>query len=213
MYIRHFKRFCVLSAIGTIALLPLLVLPAMVGVLVDESALSESFAGWSASLNFFGGALVAIAMSLRMHSLDLRTVARIAFALAAVADFASAFTVSQPMAFLCARILAGMGAGAAYTATVAAFARYDEVERGYGLFVTVQFLVSGLGLYVLPVYSPSLGTVGMFGMIALLDLVGLLMAQQLPGPAVADRRRPERRSEIHVLRSAATLFAVIGFGV
>jgi predicted MFS family arabinose efflux permease len=213
MYIRHFKRFCVFSAIGTIALLPLLVLPAMVGVLVDESAVSESFAGWSASLNFFGGALVAIAMSLRMHSLDLRSVARIGFALAAVADLASAFTATQPMAFLCARILGGVGAGAAYTAAVAAFARYDEVERGYGLFVTLQFIVSGLGLYVLPVYSPSFGTFGMFAMIAALDLVALLMAQQLPGPAVADRSRSERRSEIHVLLSAATLFALIGFGV
>jgi hypothetical protein len=53
---RDIKLFCVFSAIGTVAILPLLVLPAMVGVLVDESAISESFAGWSASVNFFGGA-------------------------------------------------------------------------------------------------------------------------------------------------------------
>lgn len=44
MYIPDFKRFCVYSAIGTVAVMPLLVLPATTGVLVDESELSESFA-------------------------------------------------------------------------------------------------------------------------------------------------------------------------
>jgi predicted MFS family arabinose efflux permease len=210
---RDIKLFCVFSAIGTVAILPLLVLPAMVGVLVDESAISESFAGWSASVNFFGGALVAIAMALRMHSLDLRRVATIALALAAAADLASALAVTQPIAFLCVRFLAGVGGGAAYTAAVAAFARYDQVERGYGLFVTLQFIVSGLGLYVLPIYSPHLGTFGMFGMIAAMDLVALLLARHLPGPAVVALRRAERGSEIRVLLSAATLFALLGFGV
>ena len=185
----------------------------MIGVLVDESGLSESFAGWSASLNFFGGALAAIGMSFRMHSLDLGRTARIGFALAAAADLASAFAAPQPLAFLCARFLAGVGAGAAYTAATAAFARYDQFERGYGLFVTLQFFVSGLGLYVLPVYSPYLGTFGMFGMIAAMDVVAFLMAQHLPGPAVAARELPERRTEIRVLLSAATLFALIGFSV
>ena len=213
MHIQNFKRFCLFSAIGTIAILPLLVLPAMIGVLVDESGLSESFAGWSSSLNFFGGALVAIAMSFRMHSLDLRRISRIGLALAAAADLASALAAPHPVAFLCARFLAGVGAGAAYTAATAAFARFEQFERGYGLFVTLQFIVSGLGLYVLPVYSQHLGTFGMFGMIAGLDLVALLMAQHLPGPAIAAGQRSANRSEMRVLLSAATLFALIGFGV
>ena len=113
MRIQHFKQFCLFSAIGTVAFLPLLVLPAMIGVLVDESGLSESFAGWSSSLNFLGGALVAIAMSFRMHSLDLRSVARIGLALAAITDLASTLAAPHPVAFLCARFLAGVGAGVA----------------------------------------------------------------------------------------------------
>ena len=130
MHIPNLKRFCIFSAIGTIALMPLLVLPAMIGVLVDESALTESFAGWSASLNFCGGALVAIGMSVRMHSIDLRKVARIGLALAAAADLASALTAAHAAAFLCVRFVAGVGAGAAYTVAIAAFGRYDQVERG-----------------------------------------------------------------------------------
>jgi predicted MFS family arabinose efflux permease len=42
--------------IGTVTLMPLLVLPAMVGILVDDAGLSEPFAGWVASANFSGSA-------------------------------------------------------------------------------------------------------------------------------------------------------------
>ncbi len=52
MQIENLRQFSVYSVIGTASFLPLLVLPAMVGVLVDEAALSESFAGWAASANF-----------------------------------------------------------------------------------------------------------------------------------------------------------------
>ena len=53
------RRFGLLSVIGSITLMPLLVLPAMVGTLIDETTLTEAQAGWSASLNFFGGAIIA----------------------------------------------------------------------------------------------------------------------------------------------------------
>jgi len=36
------------------------------------------------------------------------------------------------------------------------------MDRGYGMFVTLQFIVSGLGLYMLPVYADLLGASGLF---------------------------------------------------
>jgi MFS family permease len=177
-------RFGIYSLIGTISLMPLLVLPAMIGTLVDETALTEAQAGWSASLNFFGGAAAALFMALRMHRLDLRRVAILAFAVAALGDLASAFLGNNATLFLPVRLFAGIGAGAAYTAAVAAFARLPDVDRGYGLFVTLQFIVSGLGLYILPVYSETLGVEGMFLSIAALDVAGLALTRFLPGRAI-----------------------------
>jgi hypothetical protein len=52
MHIPHFRHFALFSIIGTVTLMPLLVLPAMIGVLVDNAGMSESSAGWSASANF-----------------------------------------------------------------------------------------------------------------------------------------------------------------
>ena len=40
--------------------MPLLILPAMIGVLVDEAGMSESFAGWSASSGAAGPGLAAL---------------------------------------------------------------------------------------------------------------------------------------------------------
>ncbi|MCW8872562.1 MAG: MFS transporter [Xanthomonadales bacterium] len=207
------QRFGVYSVIGTISLMPLLVLPAMIGTLVDETALSEAQAGWSASLNFFGGAAAALAMALRMHHLDLRRVAILAFTVAALGDLASAFTGNHATVFLLIRLVAGIGAGAAYTVVVAAFARLPDVDRGYGLFVTLQFIVSGLGLYALPVYSEVLGVEGMFLSIAALDVAGLAMTRFLPGRAIDAPGFSGLKTELHVLLAWATLLGALGFAI
>jgi MFS family permease len=206
-------RFCVFSVIGTIALLPLLILPALIGVLVDESAMSESFAGWSASVNFAGGALAALVMAFRMHRIDLRKTAVLALVLAVIGDVVSAFASGNQTAFLAARFVAGVGAGAAYTCALAAFARFSDVERGYGIFVTLQFIVSGIGLYVLPVYSALLHTSGMFLLIASLDGLALLLTWRLPGRATGSSAGPSQVSEMAVLTSAATVLALVGFAL
>jgi len=206
-------RFGIYSVIGVISLVPLLVLPAMIGTLVDESSLGEARAGWSASLNFFGGAAAALLMALRMHRLDLRRVAVLAFAVAALGDLASAFSANQAELFLPARLLAGIGAGAAYTVVVAAFARLPDVDRGYGLFITLQFIISGAGLYVLPVYSPALGVEGMFLSIAALDIAALGLTRYLPGRALDSPAFSGLQSERQVLLAAATLLGALGFAI
>jgi predicted MFS family arabinose efflux permease len=208
---QHLRRFGVLSVIGTITLMPLLVLPAMVGVLVDETAMTEAQAGWSASANFFGGAIIALLMALRMHHLDLRKTAAIGFLVAAAGDLASAYTGDYPTVFLLIRFITGLGAGAAYTAVLASFARLPDTDRGYALFVTLQFIVSGLGLYLLPVFSEGLGASGMYLSIVVLDILGLWLCSVLPGKAMRDPDHQDQRSEIKVLLATATLLGALGF--
>ena len=72
---QNINRILILSVLGSITLLPLLVLPVMVGGLIDYIEMSQSVAGWAASMGFLGGALVAILISLRIHHLDLRRLA------------------------------------------------------------------------------------------------------------------------------------------
>jgi len=203
--------FSIYSVIGTVTFMPLLILPALVGVLVDEGGMSESFAGWVASANFTGGATAALLMALRMHGIDLRRVATIGILCSIGGDVLSAWVAHQGPAFLLLRFLTGFAASLAHVAASAAFARHDDVERGYGLFITLQFIVSGLGLYIVPVYAATLGVPGMFLMIAALQAGALVLLRALPGraPAEAAGGGMERA----ILLAAVTLFALIGYGL
>lgn len=211
-----YQRFGVYSVLGCLTLLNLLVLPAMVGVLADDTVLTEAQSGWAASANFLAASIVALFMALRMHRLHLRPVAIAGLLLAAASDIASAHAAESLYPFLACRFVAGMGAGAAYTVVMAAFARLPEVDRGYGVFVTLQFIVSGLGLYILPVYSADLGFSGMFFAFSALEILAVILCLGLPGrplpSASRDAHLPER-TELQVLMAAATLLGVAGFAV
>jgi predicted MFS family arabinose efflux permease len=209
--IPYLRQFAAFSVIGTVALMPLLVLPAMVGVLVDNAGMSDSSAGWSASVNFMASAVIGILMALRIHHLNLRQVATLALVMAVAADVASAFTAGNSLLFFVARAAAGLALGATYVAAVSAFARLDAYERGFGLYVTLQFIVSGLGLYVVPVYADQMGAAGLFSGFAILDALALILARHLPSDKATDSVEHDSGSEMKVLLTASALLAVIGF--
>lgn len=214
MRIPNLGLFSVYSFIGTVTLMPLLTLPAMVGVLVDRAGLGESLAGWVAAAGALGGALIAMVLAFRMHRLDLRRTATVALAIAVLADTASAWAAGPTAAFIAIRFATGVAIGAAHVAAISAFPRLPDFERGYGLFVTLQFIVSGLGLYLLPVYSAQLGAEGMFLSFAVLDFLALILARRLPAAVTVVAAPPgKRRSELAVLTSLATLFAILAFGL
>jgi predicted MFS family arabinose efflux permease len=213
MQIANLRKFSVCSVIGTVSFLPLLVLPAMVGVLVDEAGLSESFAGWVSSANFFGFSLVALLMAFQMHRVDLRRMATVGLAIACIADVISAYLAAPSAAFLLIRFITGSANGAVQIAALSAVARLDDAERGFGLLITLQFIVAALGCYILPVYSAELGATGMFLLFAAGDLLALALARHLPGRAVDEWAGTERRSERSVLFAAATLLALLGYGM
>lgn len=213
MRIENFSHFAMFSVIGSVTLMPLLVLPAMIGVLVDQANMSESLAGWSASLNFMGAAVIGLLMSLRIHHLNLRQVGTLALALAVVVDLASAFTAGPTIAFLVVRTIAGAMLGAAYVAVASSFARYDGYERGFGVFVTLQFSISGLGLYVVPVFSDELGARGLFMIFAVLDFLALFLARHLPDEIAAIKEHRESKSELRVLFTLAAILGIVGFSL
>ena len=211
MAIPHLKQFSAFSIIGAVTLMPLLVLPAMIGVLVDNAGMSEQWAGWSASTNFMASAVVGLLVALRVHRLNLRRLSTWALAFAIAADLASGLTAGSITMFLAARIVAGAMLGATYVAAVSSFARYDGFERGFGIYVTLQFIVSGIGLYVVPVYADQMGAMGLFGGFAVLDLLALGFVRFLPAEKAADSGDSESRSELKILLGLAASMAILGF--
>ena len=213
MILPNLRRFLALSVIGSIALMQLLVLPALVGVLVDNAGMSDAGAGWAASANFLASAIVGLLLALRVHRINLRRVAKVALVVAIAADLASAATAGESAGFFAARILAGLALGAVYVSTVSAFARLDGFDRGFGLFVTLQFIISGLGLYVVPVYADAIGAVGLFSGFALLDLVALMLVRALPDARARVVGAGEGGGELRILLTLTTICTIVGFAV
>ncbi len=204
-------RFLVFSVIGTVALMRLLVLPAMIGVLVDEGGLDEVTAGWLTSMGALGGAIVAMVMAFYMHRINPRKIAVISLSVAIVAEIMSAYSVGPTVLFFTIRIIAGIAIGAAYVIAIAAIARLENFERGYGIFVTLQFIVSGLGLYILPVYSSSMGVEGMYFGFAGLDALALALTPFISTTAEAETEKRASLSEWRVILSVVTVAAVMAF--
>ena len=68
-------RITRLAVLGSISISPLLILPTMVGALVDYADFTESQAGWVAAVGSAGNALAAIMIGLRIRHLDPRKLA------------------------------------------------------------------------------------------------------------------------------------------
>lgn len=200
-----------LALVGSVAILPLLVLPTVVGALVDYADLSESQAGWAAAASGAGSALAAILVALRIRHLDRRKLAVVGLSVLVVFDLLSALVGSIPMwMFILIRGIAGVGGAAAYAAVMASYAEMENSERGYGLFMVLQFAISAIGLYWLPHWLPSIGISGLYVCLAVTVLLASTQVNQIPGRV--DVESPEAL-EIKTLLAPAALLAMIGIGL
>ena len=200
-----------LSVLGSVSILPLLILPTMVGALVDHAAFTESEAGWVAAVGAMGSALAAIVIGLRIRHLDPRTIAIVGLIMLALCDAASALVGRMPAwSFLALRALSGLGGAAAYAAVMASIAAMPNPERGYGAFMVFQFALSALGLYGLPFVLPDIGLSGMY---LGLSAAALLALSQTPSVIRRAARAEDPSIEIHMLLRPAALLAMLGIGL
>lgn len=209
------SRMLLMGLLGSITVLPVLILPNLVGSVVDEFGFTETQASTAASLNFIAGAIIALIMAFQIRRLDLKKVAVYSLLLAAVCDFLSGLTGDNIYLFMTMRALAGLGQGAAYTAVMSSIARTDDPDRGYGMLMTMQFAISALGLYLIPIILPVSGIQGMFFGLTMMDLIGVFMAFKLiSADRVIDKNIYDEgdlsQVEWKVIFSGAAIMVILG---
>lgn len=200
--------------LGSVSLMSLLVLPVMLGSFVDHLGHSERDAGLLASAVFLGTSLAALVLAFRIHHMNLRRLACTGLVLMLLADGLStgAAAWSLPVLVLL-RFTVGAANAAVYGSVMAVFAQQREPGRGYGLFMAMQFAVSGVGLFGLPLLMPRLETGGLFALFAVLDALALLLLRFMPPAGERRARLPGGRLEWQIILTVTAITCMLAYGL
>ena len=209
----NFPKFFIIAVIGCLTMPGVLLGPAIVGILVDNANFSENYAGWAMACSSAGSALTLIVISGFMHQINLKQLSYICLSLAFLIDIYCSFKVDPSIHFLVLRFIIGVVATIANISVYTSIASFKNYERGYGLFVMMQYSASGLGLYYLILYADVIGASGLYQILAALNLIALLLINQLPDLNTHTQTMKNETSEIAVLFSKVVVIAIIGFGL
>lgn len=92
-------------------------------------------------------------------------------------------------------------------------AGYRSPDRGYGLFMALQFFVSGAGLYLLPPLMPQLGVTGVFVVFAVAALLGLLFLGGVPSREERAATPAPLTVEWKIILAPTALLCLLAYGL
>ena len=211
--IPNLKIFFALSFIAVMSIYPVLTLPVMIGILMDHAGMSSFSAGWLTAVGTLSTASAGFIMSIKMDNKNLQKLSRFTLIIAIFTDLLSAFTAGTTIIFFLIRVIWGLAMGVAHASSVSSIAHYDNFKQGFGIYVGLQFIVSGIGLYIIPVYADIIGVTGFFIGFAVLDFVALIFTKYLGSDYKEPAKTKENNTSLGVMISVPAILAIIGFTV
>lgn len=193
---------CVLLAfLATAGLFYVNIMAALVAGLIDGLGFTNREAGFVGSANVYGAACGALIAVWLVRRVAWRPAEVAALSLLLVLDLASTFVTSAwPMIAL--RFAHGVVGGISVGIGLAVMARTAVPDRAFGMLLTVQYGVGGLGLMFLPGLAHRHGPSVLFLALAAFTLITLCMLPflapypprartiQVAGDSPSIRRRP-----------------------
>ncbi len=211
--ISNLKTFFALSFIAVMSIYPVLTLPVMIGILMDHAGMSSFSAGWLTAIGTLSTASAGFIMSIKMNNKNLQKLSRFTLIIAIATDLLSAFTAGATIIFFLVRVIWGLAMGVAHASSVSSIAHYDNFKQGYGIYVGLQFIVSGIGLYIIPVYADIIGVTGFFIGFAVLDFIALIFTKYLGSDYSEPVKIDKNNTSLGVMFSVSAILAIIGFTV
>jgi len=165
--------------IGIAAASPVILLPIVVGAMIDTLGISAREAGLVAAAEMLGAGVATLALSLRVHSWNRRMIILCALGLFILANL-TAILAESWTALAAIRFVAGIG-GATTAATVnAALAGTRNPDRSFGLFIMSALTLAVVGLPGLSFVTAVWGLSGAYVAFAILGAIALLAAPRFP---------------------------------
>jgi predicted MFS family arabinose efflux permease len=182
-----FKGLAALLLVHTIGPQTVIILPALVQGYVEQVGLSESQAGYLASIETWGMCLATLAMMVLITRLDWRRLMVASLLTMLLTNALSAVTESIAVLYAL-RFLAGAGGGIIVAVSYAMIGQTANINRNFGLAIFFVLIYGAVAFPTLPTLYDVFGISGGFLFFAAFALCGLPVTGVLPrsGRAVTE---------------------------
>jgi MFS family permease len=172
-----------ISAIYPVGPAAIIVMPMIVGGLIDSYGFSEQQAGAVASAEGVGLVLGLLMAALWVRTVRWRSSLFVGLAGYALLNFGSSMAEGHTQ-IMALRFLSGYIGGCVFAIVVAALGDNREPDRAFGIGQAVQGLLMGLLFMLAPLLMSIFGVNGVFYMMAALALLAILFLPRFPQSGV-----------------------------
>lgn len=193
-------------ALAIIGMQVFIIQPGFISALAGARSYDEAALGMIASAEMAGIAAATVFAAAICARVGYRRLAIAAIVLTALANLASiAIVDAGPFAAL--RVGAGLGSGLLISLGYALVGGAPNPDRWFGYLIMALLTYGALGVFALPALVGAVGVGGMFSVLAVLTLSGLLLRALLPERLDAAQESDEN-TRPHPSRVAVSLAAV-----
>jgi DHA1 family inner membrane transport protein len=169
-----------------------LVMPIYVGGLINFSGLTLNQALNVVSLEMWGMALAIFPTLLLLRIASYKTIVSGALLLMTTIYLLISFAKPSYELLAAARFLGGVAAGSAMSVILAMIGQSEKPERTFAYWVLSQVIFKVIGLFVLARVLAEFGTTGFFTVLAILCVVALIFAMQLPATLETPKAKSDK---------------------
>ena len=165
--------------LGVIGASVFIVQPGFVQGLVESYGFGEQQAGYIASAEIWGLALVALLLALGGHRYSWQLIMKISIGLFVAGNLAS-LSSSDPTVFASLRFITGLGSGGLVSLSFTVVGLTHNTDRNFGYLIMGVLIYGALGLWAMPVAFDLVGIEGVIVFFALFGATGWLCLAHLP---------------------------------
>jgi Major Facilitator Superfamily len=167
--------------------------PSILGAWVDYQGMTMDVAGRLTSYDFWGATVSSVVAVFLLHrpGWNLRATMLACLLLVITTSGASVWLAGNIPALATVRLINGVGSGLGFTVACVAVIGTPHIERTYAILYGSPFLISGIGLALLPLAYRLVGIEGAFYGMGVVNLLGLALLPYFPRTVERTERVPE----------------------
>jgi Major Facilitator Superfamily len=202
-------RIIAIVVIGMAVNIYIPIAPSILGAWVDYQGMTMDVAGRLTSYDFWGSTVGSILAVFLLHrpGWNLRATAAVCLLLAITTSGASVWLAGNIPALVIVRFANGIGSGLGFTAACVAVIGTPRIERTYAILYGSPFLISGIGLALLPMAYRALGIGGAFYGMGLINALALLLLPFFP--KTVEHTEGQQRAAAGPLEAGAPWLALL----